>query len=242
MNNTVVYKNEMNLVPLKSFSQLEMDVFFAILSQMKDKGSDTVTLDFVHVRELSGYGEQSYKRFIDGLKHISRKLKNINFVSDQDNVYSELALFPGFEINENDNTLTLQVNQKLNYLLNDLKSEFTKYELQEFTNISSKYTKTLYRLLKQFRDTGFYIVSIEEFRKLLDIPKSYRMSDINKQIINPSIEELSKIFENLHVEHVRKNRKVVRLKFMFEKQTSFSKSNLPKIPMYNWLEGGEDNA
>ena len=51
---------------------------------------------------------------------------------------------------------------------------FTIFELLEFTSLSSKYSKTLYRLLKQWRTQGEYIFhDIADFREKMDIPESF---------------------------------------------------------------------
>ncbi|EEX73104.1 replication initiation protein [Leptotrichia hofstadii] len=44
--------------------------------------------------------------------------------------------------------------------------------------------------MKQFRKTGFWRCSIEEFRNLLDIPEKYRIIDIDKFVLKPIQKEL----------------------------------------------------
>ena len=83
-------------------------------------------------------------------------------------------------------------------------ANFTRFELAEFVSLKSSYSKGLYRLLKQFRTTGYYEVPIEDFRRLLDVPKSYRMSDINKTILTPALTELSDIFPELQCEKIKR--------------------------------------
>jgi plasmid replication initiation protein len=86
----------------------------------------------------------------------------------------------------------------------------------------------------QFQSTGFYVVKIEEFRELLDVPKSYRMSDIDKQVLNLSIKELSEYFKDLTVKKIkaRKGNKIDRLEFTF----SGLKTDLPKVPLHDWTK------
>ncbi|CUU91037.1 putative RepE [Campylobacter hyointestinalis subsp. hyointestinalis] len=86
------------------------------------------------------------------------------------------------------------------------------WELIEFSNLTSKYTQTLYRILKQFRSTGTVTIfenDWDKFVEIMDIPKGYAMSDIDKRILTPAIKELSEktlfstdrvIFENLKYE------------------------------------------
>ncbi|MGC6761907.1 replication initiation protein, partial [Escherichia coli] len=72
----------------------------------------------------------------------------------------------------------VRVNQDLDYIINGLTTEFSRFELSAFTSIRSTYAKTLFRLLMQYRSTGYYVVSIEDFRELLDIPEYYQMGNI----------------------------------------------------------------
>lgn len=82
------------------------------------------------------------------------------------------------------------VNPRFSFLLNDLTSQFTRFELAEFTALKSSYAKETYRRLKQYRQTGVWKVSIEDFRRLLDVPESYQTCDLNKRVLKPIQDEL----------------------------------------------------
>lgn len=47
------------------------------------------------------------------------------------------VLFHHYEIDLNKETEEIGVNPKLEYILNQLSKEFTKFELEEFTNLRS---------------------------------------------------------------------------------------------------------
>ena len=79
---------------------------------------------------------------------------------------------------------------RASFLLNDLTSQFTRFELAEFTALKSSYSKECYRRLKQYRQTGVWKVSIDEFRRLLDVPESYQARDLNKRVLKPIQDEL----------------------------------------------------
>ena len=83
-------------------------------------------------------------------------------------------------------------------LLNGL-DEWVRYSLQQFNDLQSSYSKTMFRLLKQFRTTGYAYFSKEDFNELLDIPKSYRESDVNKKVLKPIKEELTPLFRGLTI-------------------------------------------
>ena len=113
------------------------------------------------------------------------------------------VLFPTFEIDLNNNTLTVAVNEKFKFILNDLVKVFTRFELAEFVKLDSKYTKNLYRLLKQFRTTGrLEINNIEDFKQKLDAPTSYKPKDFKRFVLDVAINELKEkeCFKNLQFE------------------------------------------
>ncbi|WP_370464342.1 replication initiation protein [Leptotrichia sp. oral taxon 223] len=87
-------------------------------------------------------------------------------------------------------TLEVSVNDEFLFLLNELTSNFTRFELDEFVNFKSTYTKEFYRRIKQFRHTGVWKISIDEFNRLLGISESYKISDIDKRIFQPILSEL----------------------------------------------------
>ena len=81
-------------------------------------------------------------------------------------------LFPTFTVNKKEQTLTVAVNESFKFILNELTKEFTEFDLKSFTLLESKYSKTLYRKLKQFKFSGFYKAKVDELRRNMDAPKS----------------------------------------------------------------------
>lgn len=98
-----------------------------------------------------------------------------------------------YELNKEKETVTVKVNEDFKWVLNEL-ANCTTFELSEFVSIKGSYVKEIYRRAKQFRMNGYWIVEMDEFKRLLDIPKSYRMSDINKVVLTPTTDELRKIW------------------------------------------------
>lgn len=98
-----------------------------------------------------------------------------------------------------DMTATVSLSPKFEYILNRLSANFTQYELAEFTNIRSTYAKTAYRLLKQWRTVGRKEFKIDEFKTLLDMPNSYKSSEIDRAVVKPILKQLSPYFEGLKV-------------------------------------------
>ena len=120
-------------------------------------------------------------------------------------------------------------------MLNVLDREFTRFELEEFVDLKSSYAKECYRRLKQWRKTGKWYVKIEEFRRLLSVPETYRMCDIDKWVLEPIYDELSKIFEDFAIKKIKKGRKVVELHFIFSDREIFKQQGT------NFFEKNKEN-
>lgn len=135
---------------------------------------------------------------------------NLSYRTENDDEIEYFVLFNGFKIDKKQKFVEVRVNQDLDYIINGLTTEFSRFELSAFTSIRSTYAKTLFRLLMQYRSTGYYVVSIEDFRELLDIPEYYQMGNIDQKVLKPAMKELHNYFENLEVTKI-KAKKAIRL-------------------------------
>nr|WP_258556033.1 replication initiation protein [Carnobacterium sp.]QJS06066.1 replication protein [Carnobacterium sp.] len=230
----VRYRNDLNLIPMRNFEAKEMDLFFSICAKMKDKGTAKVRFDFEQLRELSAYKPTSLDRFSDSLESVYDKMMHLSYRTETEDEIERFALFTGFKISKKEQYVEISVNPDLEHLINRLTKEFTKFELEEFTEIRSSYAKTMYRLLKQFKSTGFYKVKIEEFRTILDIPESYKMGNIDQRVLKPIKDELAPYFDDLKIikHKARKENKIAVIEFRFKEK----KSNKKFVPLHNWLE------
>ncbi|WP_414840404.1 replication initiation protein [Carnobacterium sp. TMP28] len=230
----VKYRNDLNLIPMRNFEAKEMDLFFSICAKMKDQGIAKVRFDFEQLRELSAYKPTSIDRFSDSLESVYDKMMNLNYRTETEDEIEKFALFTGFKISKKQQYVEISVNPELEHLINRLTKEFTKFELEEFTEIRSSYAKTMYRLIKQFKSTGFYKVKIEDFRERLDIPESYKMGNIDQRVLKPIQNELAPYFNDLKIikHKARKENKIAVIEFRFKEKNS----NKKFVPLHNWLE------
>jgi len=222
-----IYKNDINSIPLRKFNSIEMDLFFSICTQMRNKDSNIVEFSFKELQNMIGYKAKNSKRFAGYIQTMYAKLLNITFntYSSESFLRQGFVLFTDYIIDEKNQFAEISINSKYVYLLNDITKEFTKFELEEFTNLKSIYSKTAFRLLKQYRLTGYFKISIEKFRYLLDIPDSYPMKEISRRILEPIFNELSPIFKNLTIKKIKgiKQNKIEYLEFCFIPQDDIQK-------------------
>ncbi len=217
-NEIVCYKNELNLIPMRNFNAKEMDLLFSICSQVREKGTDIVEFSFDDLKELSDYKMTATKHFIKDIESVYDKLIQLNFKMGTDTEFTKFVLFKEYSVSESKGIVTVGVNEKFKYILNEITQNFTKFELEEFTNIRSSYAKTAYRLLKQYRKTGYAIFTMNQFRELLCIPESYQTFNINQKIIKPIENELCQYFQGLAIKKIKAKggRNITHIEFTFQ--------------------------
>jgi plasmid replication initiation protein len=201
-NELIKHDAELNTIPLRKFTPTEMNLFFSIVSRMRDKDSQKVRFSFEQLRDLSNYKATANTRFIDDLERTYDHLMELKFGRrSKSGLHRErFVMFTYFDINGDveEPYVDIQIHEKALPLLNHLDS-WVRYSLSEFRDLNSSYAKTMFRLLKQYRTTGFASFSKDDFNELLDIPKSYRQSNIDQFVLRPIREELSPLFAGLKV-------------------------------------------
>ena len=141
-----------------------------------------------------------------------------------------MPLFTFFEAKWTDNLtnmdLEIEVNKRFEYILNGWnEGNWTRFMLDEFIGIDSTYSKTLFRLLKQWNTVGKREFNIDEFKRLLDIPKSYNVGKINNRIVKNAIRDLEPYFTDLKVKIIKANTRgnpVIGYKFTWQQEKTSS--------------------
>ena len=220
----------MNLVPLRKFNNTEVNLFFTLCNKLKDKGNLTVNVPFEELKELSNYYSHDKKLFIQDLEKFYDKIFSLTYREETENVIRKFILFTKVEIYKDKEYVAIGVNPDLEHIINSLTSNFTKFELREMTHLKSTYSKHMFRILKQYKHTGYVKIKIDDFRERLDIPKSYRMTDINKNVLKPIVTELNAIFNNLHINKIKakKGRKIEWLEFIFDAEKCIHSKRKPE--------------
>ena len=125
----------------------------------------------------------------------------MHFTITDGSTFTQFVLFPTFVTDPNAQTLRVRVNKDFKYLLNDFMRDYTSFELEQSAQLKSTYAKQIYKKLHQFKSTGLWITTLEEFREFLVIPASYSTGKIEQAIIKPALKELEPLFENLNLVH-----------------------------------------
>lgn len=212
------YHNDMNLIAFKDFSQRELNIFFSLCLLMKEKGTGEITLSYDEIKNVIPDRFESNTKFEEILESVYDKLLQLRLESRDKNKIEKFILFTSYKNHVNEKTVTINTNSDYSYILNNLSKNFTLFELQEFNELSSTYSKHMFRLLKQYRSTGFFRINVEEFRRLLDVPKSYTMKKIGVKVLGPIEKELVSYFKEFKIKKIKEGRSITNLEFTFKPQ------------------------
>lgn len=216
MNEIVKYHNDFNKIQLPSFTEQEQNLLCGIISKIRENPiNQSIKLT---PQELIKFSTENLtnKALGDMLFILRNKFFKADFMiliedKERDFIGKEIInLFESFKLwyDKKDTEfkhlleIELKVNPRFEYIVNEVTKNFTGFKLEEFIALSGKYTKTLYRVLKQYRTTGKAYFEWEEFCRVMDIPENKKICEIDRDILKPALKELTKernLFDQIRV-------------------------------------------
>ena len=203
-NEVVKYHNDLNTVVMRTWTAEEMNFFFAILTKAKEQGVKTLVFDTDELRKLASSSRRY--RWEETMTNAAKKIGQLTYFEQTNRKFRVMTLFEIFEVDLEKCVVEVKVSSNFDYILNRLETQFTRYELTEFTSIRSTYAKTMYRLLKQWRKIGSKEFKIDDLKRILDMPKGYKSSEIDRAVIKPILTQLSPYFEDLKIKKIKSNK------------------------------------
>jgi len=117
---------------------------------------------------------------------------------------------------------------------------FTRFNIQNIKPLTSIYAVRLYLLSKQFDDTGWREINIDDFRKMLDLgDKYYRIFDLKKWVLDVAKKQINERTDiNIDYELIKQGRRYtkIRLKISKNKQRVNRKENKKLLAKNNFAE------
>lgn len=133
------------------------------------------------------------------LRDVYTSLKNLRrksiWIEDKERVL-EVGYINYFEHKKRDTHLEVQVSNKILPYLVELAEQFTTYSLTVAISLKTKYSQRFYEYCSQFKNIGFFYVSIEELRDKMMLGDSYpRYALLKQYVIEAAHKELKKLYE-----------------------------------------------
>ena len=150
----------------------EQNIFCMLVRQIKQEDPPN-KLYHIYVKEL----EEATNRRVD-YQQIQRSAKKlltcICTIAKKNGNMLNVAIISDSEYIDGSGIIEIGISPKIRPYLFGLKQYFTKYGFHMFMALKSKYSKRMYKMLSQFKNTGVMRISVEELKhrlKLID-PKT----------------------------------------------------------------------
>jgi plasmid replication initiation protein len=113
-------------------------------------------------------------------------------------------------------------------LITRLEEQFTKYEIQQISNLTSAYAVRLYEILIAWRSTGKTpVINMHDFRQKIGVldPEYKRMYDFKKYVLDIALKQVNEHTDiTAKVEQHKTGRSITGFSFNFKQKKSAAKS------------------
>ena len=203
----VKYNNDLNKLNMASLKEKELELFYAICLELKEKGTNTVIVDIPEFRKAFNIPAVNKKRFSEYLENTQDKFLSLKYALRTEKRLKKGVFFYDFDADLEENKMTIKINPEYAYILNGIVDYYTQFSFKEFQSLKCKYSKLLLPKLCQWQGTKKLEIEKEEMFEILGVPESYKkdISNFNKKVIKPIKEELPKIFNNLKIKTIKKS-------------------------------------
>ena len=185
-------KQHNSLISAKhGLTQVQMKIVLAVIGKIHKNDEDFKDYcfyikDFMDIINEEGEWQKNYAFIKESIKGILSKPLEIKTKEG----HLLCNWLSGAETEENSGLVKLRFDPALKPYLLQLKEQFTMFKLEYVLLLNSIYSIRVYELLKQFLNTGFKVITIDEFKNILEIPNSYTVINI-KRLLNKIKTELS---------------------------------------------------
>ena len=153
------------------------------------------------------------------IKEAVNKLMKTDIKIKENGGYVRINVCSKAEYKEKQGYITIKFTDDIMPYLAQVTEKFTLYNLKEVSNFKSIYSFRLYELLQDFKDTGYMILSILKLREYFGVGGKFTIyNNLKRKTFGHAVEEINTTYKmNLKFEEIKEGRKVVSLKFTFNK-------------------------
>lgn len=212
----IVKSNDLILKTHYNLTLVEMKLVSYLISKIvaEDKEIKTVNIsikDFCKLTNIEPKGN-NYQAIRNSIKSLKTKSWWIMLDDNTELLYSWLDYAI---IKKNTGNIELCLSKSLTPFLVQLRSRYTKYSLSEILKLNSKAAIRLFEICQSQLYKGFFVIDIDQFKKLLDITDKYNdYRDLRKRIIEPSIREINSLTcITVSYEPIKSGKKITQLRF-----------------------------
>lgn len=155
------------------------------------------------------------------LKRASNRLARTAITLEKPELF-EIWDIPICEIskyNTKEGSITVTFSTHIMPYLAQVRQKFVLYNLKEVANFGSLYSTRLYELIQEFKDTGYIIKSVAQLREVFAVGKKFPdYNNFKRKTFAHAVDEINAQYEmNLRFEELKEGRKVVSIRFEFNR-------------------------
>jgi plasmid replication initiation protein len=118
-------------------------------------------------------------------------------VGEKDYQWWECGFINYSSIESKTGILKIEVNKLVLPYLVELASNFTTYSIVVAMSLRSIYSQRFYEFCSQFKDTGFWAVSVDKLKDVLKLEGKYALyGEFKKKVIEVAKKELAELYNN----------------------------------------------
>lgn len=223
----VKYNNRLCEVNLGNLSSMGLNLLMLLLLKVMPELKEEDKLVGSYAKQQFVYGPLRatffYKELRDALNITCQDYSNVKFSQmlkslntallgticsvEDGSSYIQFQLFPTFETDAGNKTLTVEVNRCFQYLLTDVERNYTTFRLNEFLSLKSKYEKILYMKIRQYRGLGRCDwIDLADAKTKMGIRSDANDYRFLRDIIRPAVENLKTVIPSLEYRPIKSGR------------------------------------
>lgn len=196
----VKYNNVLNKLNMGKLEEKELELFFALCLELKNKKTDEVFINITDFKNKYNMG-RSNQRFEKYMEIVLEKFLETKMVIKTAKTLELGNFFRKFKLEFETNTLYVQLDNDYKFILNNLVEMYTQFSFKQYQELKSKYAKRLMPKLCQWQGTKKIEYKKDDLFEILGVTENYKkdLGNFRKRILKPATDELKKVFYNLKV-------------------------------------------
>lgn len=190
-NRNIVVHSDKITKGRSKLSLSEMKAFLATITTIDAKNDTEFKEVTLTKKEFCGDTNLDFRT----VKLVCKTLLKQVYEIENNQVWKAYPIYQMFEYDKKTDEVRFKFNDYMRPYLLELTQKFTKYQIKNIINMTSKYSIRTYQLLKDLRDVKRHIeFELEDFCNKLEVPKSKRKwGDFQIDIMQTAIKEINEL-------------------------------------------------
>ena len=221
----LVMRNDVVELGFKNMDRFGADLFCLVMRELRrsieKNNRSECRFYYWELKEYLNIDDHvSYEMYKKEIDRFRKTILSCWYVFENKEIGVEMVVFMEVINDKKNKMITVKANPDfLEFFLPS--SKFTYLSLTEFCNLKTMYSKRLYAFLKQFRNTGYRRISVEQFREYMGAEaKTYDdFAQLRRRVLLPALNEITdkNYIKGVQFKEIKENgsKKVTSLVFKF---------------------------